>query len=390
MRPDRVGVLTTSFPRWEGDFAGAFVEDAVRGLVATGVEVDVVAAGDADARGSAPSPLRGVRVHRIPLSRPPPGTPCLFYSFGAPEVLEGGGPGAWLQAAELWAGMCRVASTLAPAWARIEAHWLVPCGLAARAVAPHLPLSIRAHSGDVALLERLPGGRALARYLVKPGATGVPALGFVTCDLKDRFARLAGAQVGSVLPAPSPGFLGGADHPAQEAGFGVGRGSVRLSLGLPIATPTFLSVGRLVPIKGYDVLVRAVAVASASAQARSTAHSPAPRPTLVIVGDGPERGRLAALARRLDVDLRLPGFVPRAQVATWLQSADLYVQPSRRLPTGRTEGLPTATLEALAAGLPVVATQTGGLAELPFAFDPPRLRLVPPDDPKALAACLEL
>src|SRR5207237_50338 len=180
VRPGRVGVLTTSFPRWPGDFAGAFVEDAVRRLALTGVEIDVVAASDVAAPSSTGLPLRGVRVHRIPLSRPPAGTPTLFYSSGAPEVLERGGPGAWLQAADLWAGMCRAVSLLAPGWARIEAHWLVPCGLAARASAPHLPLSIRAHSGDVALLERLPGGPALARYLVKPAAAGPPALGFVT------------------------------------------------------------------------------------------------------------------------------------------------------------------------------------------------------------------
>jgi glycosyltransferase involved in cell wall biosynthesis len=390
VRPDRVGVLTTSFPRWPGDFAGAFVEDAVRDLVATGVEVDVLAAGDAGAPRPAASPIPGVRVHRAPLSRPPPGTPCLFYSSGAPEVLEGGGLAAWLQAVHLWAGMCRLVSALAPAWLRIEAHWLVPCGLAARAVAPHLPLSIRAHSGDVALLERLPGGRSLARYLARPGPAGLPTLGFVTRDLKDRFARLAGLQVGSVVPVRSLDKRGEADHQGRESEIHAGRGSARQALGLSTMTPTFLSVGRLVPIKGYDVLIRAVAVASASAQARSPAHSPARRPTLVILGDGPERERLAALARRLDVDLRLPGFVPRAHVATWLQTADLYVQSSRRLPTGRTEGLPTATLEALAAGLPVVATETGGLAELPFAFAPPRLRLVPPDDPAALAACLEL
>jgi glycosyltransferase involved in cell wall biosynthesis len=74
-------------------------------------------------------------------------------------------------------------------------------------------------------------------------------------------------------------------------------------------------------------------------------------------------------------------------VATWMAGADLYVQPSRPLHSGRTEGLPVATLEALAAGLPVLASATGGLAELPYG--PPRLRLVPPGDPAALAACLE-
>jgi len=386
VRSSRVGVLTTSFPRWPGDFAGSFVEDAVRRLARTGVEIDVVAAGDAGAPSPPASPLAGVRVHRIPLSRPPAGTPSLFYSSGAPEVLERGGPAAWLQAVELWAGMCRAVTTLAPAWDRIEAHWLVPCGLAARAAAPRLSLSIRAHSGDVALLERLPGGRALARYLVKPAGARVPALGFVTRDLKERFGRLADAEVGAVVPAGS--LYDPTEDVDAEAGGPPRPALARPARGGPATIRTVLSVGRLVPIKGYDVLVRAVAVASAAADARSTAASPARRPTLVIVGDGPERERLAALARRLEVDLRLPGFVPRDQVAVWLAGADLYVQPSRRLATGRTEGLPTATLEALSAGLPVVATATGGLAELPF--QPPRLRLVPPDDPMALAACLEL
>ena len=369
----------------------------MRRLALSGLEVDVVAAGDAIAPPSTSPPIRGVRVHRIPLTPPPVGTPALFYSSGAPEVLERGGPAVWVQAVELWAGMCRALSALAPSWTRIEAHWLVPCGLAARAVAPHLPLSVRAHSGDVALLERLLGGRALARCFVKPGAGGVPSLGFVTGDLKERFARLVKAEVGSVVPASAlwPGRVDGAE---LEPGHGIRweRGAARCVLGLPIATRTLLSVGRLVPVKGYDVLIRAVALATASADARSTPGGSAARPTraptlaptLVILGDGPERGRLTELARRLDVDLRLPGFVPRDQVATWLGGADLYVQPSRPLRTGRTEGLPTATLEALSAGLPVVASATGGLRELPF--DPPRLRLVQPDDAAALAACLEL
>ena len=139
---------------------------------------------------------------------------------------------------------------------------------------------------------------------------------------------------------------------------------------------TLLSVGRLVPIKGFDVLVRAAALAGERRGA----------PSVVILGDGPERERLAALARRLGVPLRLPGFVARQDVSRWMTAADLYVQPSRRLASGRTEGLPVATLEALSLGLPVVASATGGLSELPHGA--PRLRLVPADDPAALAAAL--
>jgi glycosyltransferase involved in cell wall biosynthesis len=102
----------------------------------------------------------------------------------------------------------------------------------------------------------------------------------------------------------------------------------------------------------------------------------------VLLGDGPERVRLEAMARRLKVDLRLPGFVPRNEVGRWMAAADLYVQPSRRLTTGRTEGLPTATLEALASGLPVVASATGGLAELPGVIQ------IPPADARILSAHL--
>ena len=104
--------------------------------------------------------------------------------------------------------------------------------------------------------------------------------------------------------------------------------------------------------------------------------------TVVILGDGPERSRLEAMARRLRIDLRLPGYVPRDEVARWMAAADIYVQPSRPLRNGRTEGMPTATREALQAGLPVIVSRTGGLAELRG------VRMVPPEDVTDLALSL--
>jgi phosphatidylinositol alpha-1,6-mannosyltransferase len=85
---------------------------------------------------------------------------------------------------------------------------------------------------------------------------------------------------------------------------------------------------------------------------------------VVILGDGPERARLTRLAEGLGVRLRLPGFVPRAEVERWLRASDVYVQPSIRLPNGRCEGAPLATAEARAVGIPVlVAGDVGRLAE---------------------------
>jgi len=316
-------------------------------------------AGAADGVGR-PDLGAGVRVWRVPV--PASAGPRLFYGDGAPEALEKGGGGVWAQAAAFWAGLCQRLRARARHWTAIEAHWLVPCGLAARGCFPALPLTVHAHSGDVALLERLPPGPALARYVARGGTD----LLFASEDLRIRFGRLAGGAVGRVMPRP-PLPPAGAVDPARRL---AARRSLRFD------GPTLLSVGRLVPIKGYDVLVRAAALAG---------EGPA-RPSVVILGDGPERQRLAALAHRLGVPLRLPGFVQRQDVPRWMTAADLYVQPSRRLASGRTEGLPVATLEALSLGIPVVASATGGLSELPHAA--PRLRLVPADDPAALAAAL--
>jgi glycosyltransferase involved in cell wall biosynthesis len=197
-------------------------------------------------------------------------------------------------------------------------------------------------------------------------ARGADQLLFASEDLRARFGRLAGTVVGQVM-ARSEDATPTVVDPLRRL---EARRSLRFD------GHTLLSVGRLVPIKGFDVLVRAAALAADGGAA----------PTVVILGDGPERQRLAALAGRLGVPLRLPGFVQRQDVPRWMTAADLYVQPSRRLASGRTEGLPVATLEALSLGVPVVASATGGLSELPHVA--PHLRLVPADDPAALAAVL--
>ena len=79
-----------------------------------------------------------------------------------------------------------------------------------------------------------------------------------------------------------------------------------------------------------------------------------------------------------------PGAVPRAAVADWLAAADLYVQPSVPVASGRAEGMPVAVREALSMGLPVVATAVGGLTELRDRS----LTLIPPGDPAALARAI--
>jgi hypothetical protein len=336
-----VGVVTTSFPRWPGDFAGGFVLDRVEGLRAAGHTVEVIAAGPGE---SSPA------LTRLPASFA--GGPSLFDGAGAPEALERGGAAVYLAAARFAVELAAAIRRCAPGWDRVESHWLAPCGLATIAAAPELPHRAWAHSGDVALLERIPFGRSLARQL----AAGATELVFASEALRRRFGALAGVLRGRVEPlAPSPVLFARAVRPPSSA------------------PPTsVLSVGRLVPIKGFDLLLHACARAGAR--------------DVTVLGDGPERGRLQELASRLGVSLRLPGVVPRPEVAAWMRAAELYVQPSRRIAT-RTEGTPVATLEALAMGLPVIASDSGGLADLGAGGS--GVRLFPVGDVAALAARLQ-
>jgi glycosyltransferase involved in cell wall biosynthesis len=106
-----------------------------------------------------------------------------------------------------------------------------------------------------------------------------------------------------------------------------------------------LSTSRLTSQKGIDVAVRALPLLPDDT-------------TLVVLGEGPERATLAALARELGVAdrLYLPGRVP--DVAAWLRRATVYVHPARW------EGFGLGVLEAMLAGLPVVASNVSSLPEL--------------------------
>src|SRR5207253_3063568 len=106
---------------------------------------------------------------------------------------------------------------------------------------------------------------------------------------------------------------------------------------------------------------------------------------LVVLGEGPERERLARLARELDVPLRLPGRVP--DVAAWLRRAELLVHPVRW------EGFELAVLEAMLAGLPVVALRVSSLPELVGGWEVARVgrdRVVSPHAAVQLVAVEKL
>jgi glycosyltransferase involved in cell wall biosynthesis len=150
------------------------------------------------------------------------------------------------------------------------------------------------------------------------------------------------------------------------------RYEARQRLGIPQHEKVLTCVGSLVPVKGIDVLLHAVALVR-----RAHEHL-----RLCLVGDGASRGKLKELAASLGVDavVNFVGAVDQARLPDWYRAADLTILASR------SEGVPNVLRESLACGTPFVATRVGGVHELDLGG---ANRLVPPEDPAALAEAID-
>jgi glycosyltransferase involved in cell wall biosynthesis len=150
------------------------------------------------------------------------------------------------------------------------------------------------------------------------------------------------------------------------------RGCVRAQLGLDPGRTTICAVGRLGHEKGADVLVEAVAHMRDSGR---------PDIQVLLVGGGEMESALRSRVQELRLDdmVRFCGMRPHDEIPLWISAADLLCLPSRR------EGCPNVVLEALASGVPVVASNVGGVAEL---VNGDNGILVPAEDPQALAFAL--
>ena len=236
--------------------------------------------------------------------------------------------------------------------AHLHAHFIsAPAAVAEQAA--HLagvPFSISAHAKDIYLSE----ARELRLRLDAARFT-------VTCTEANR------AVLSALAPQAAVHRL---YHGVDHARFHPGRRL--LADGAP---PMIVSVGRLRPKKGLDLLVRACARLRDAGQAF----------TCDIVGYGPEQGSLQALIDALGLgdQVRLVGKLSRDEVIERYARAAIYVQPARIAADGDRDGIPNVLLEAMAMGLPVVATRVSGIPELVRAGV--NGVLVEPEDPVQLA-----
>jgi phosphatidyl-myo-inositol dimannoside synthase len=243
----------------------------------------------------------------------------------------------------------------------------VPLGLVGLRLG--LPYGVVLHGAEAAIPARLPGVRRLARSVLRSSAVVVSAGSYPEYAAR----RLAGDELPTVVQVP-PGVDTQRFVPSEPAA----RAAARSRLRLPDDALLVVSVGRLVPRKGIDVLIAAVA----------TCAQRLPDVVLAVAGDGRDARRLRHVAQRSRADVRFLGRVSESDKVALLGAADVFAQPCRSRWAGlEQEGFGIVFLEAAACGVPSVAGRSGGSFE---AVDSGTTGLVVdrPHDPVAVADAL--
>jgi len=353
----RVCFLTTSYPRFPGDVAGSFIARLAGALHEKGVLVRVVAPND----GICPTEdtIEGVSVYRFNyFLRNYQG---VAYGYGGVPANLMRRPHLILQLPFFFLFFLFKAWSVARHCDLLHIHWaqnLMVGWLVARLL--WKPSVVTLWGSDLQWMEKKKWVYSLTRPLLA-GADRVVCLTQAT----QKWLEGRGIMGGRACLIPN----------GVDTDLFCPRDKIPLQqeLGLPPQTPILLYVGSLIPRKGLQVLIDAIPLMKAAKE----------RLLLVLVGEGEDRLKLEEKSGHLGLTqrIRFVGALPPEQIPLWMAAADLFALPSFY------EGFPNVLLEAMASGLPVVATDIPGNRDALRAEETGLL--VPAGDPQALATALD-
>ncbi|MYB18441.1 MAG: glycosyltransferase family 4 protein [Holophagales bacterium] len=344
----RILFLTQTYPRWPGDTAGPFIRELARGLVRAGDRVTVLTPRAPQVRRAWDDD--GVEVRSFAYAPRPLEVLGYGRSLAADEHVR---PGAAFAAPlYLLAAARAVARHLGrERYDLLHAHWVAPNGLVALWPGVHGKGTLIAaglHGSDVFLAEK-----ALARPAIRRALARCGLLTGCSPELVERVQRIG------YRGKPSRVIPYGVDtdmfRPAGELPGEPDEQSWRERLDIPGHSTVLLGVGRLATKKGFQVLVD---VLPRLLSDFSDLHA-------IIAGDGDQMADFQAALNGWRPDhasrVHLPGAVAHDDLPGLYRGADLFVLPAVHDPQGNVDGLPNVILEALASGLPVVATTVSGI-----------------------------
>ena len=218
----------------------------------------------------------------------------------------------------------------------------VPLGLIGPSL--RLPYDVVLHGAEVTVPGRLPGSKQALAYVLRNARHVVAAGGYPSAEAD----RAAGRSLSTTIVPP------GVDTDRFRPLTASERIRTRSDFGLPADGQVIVGVSRLVPRKGFDTAIKAVA-------RMRTTH---PDLVLAIAGGGRDERRLRSLAAELEAPVRFLGRVPHDDLPRVYGCADVFAMLCRNRWGGlEQEGFGIVFVEAAACGVPQVAGDSGGAAE---------------------------
>jgi glycosyltransferase involved in cell wall biosynthesis len=350
----RVCVLTTSFPLYRGITIGAHVLQQVRCLKELGVEVDVIAPHHPGAPRR--ELLNGISIYRFRYMFPQRWQ-TLCYGAGIPANLQ---KSFWAKAQLPFLLLMLLINTLIIARRSdiIHAHWSLS-GLAGTIAGKllHKPVVVMLHHGRASMR------RDFAIKFVAKTAN------CILCNSQYTLSKLLQREKPKSAKVVSPGVDVERFHPQVDK-----KPFFSRERKIPSNRPLVLSLGRLIEWKGFQYLIDAMGMIESD-----------PLPYLLIGGRGPLRNKLERQVRQKNLEdrIRIVDHIPFEFIHHYYRAADVFVLPSIIDKEGNTEGLGVVLLEALACGIPCIASRVGGITDI--VQDGKNGFLVEPEDPAALA-----
>lgn len=330
MTPLRLLTFSTLFPNTEQPSHGIFVETRLRQLVASGEAESVVVAPVPWFPTGAALFGRWSRYGRVPRLEQRHGVTVHHPRY--PVIPRFGMSAAPFLLYRATLPMLR-RLTQERRFDAIDAHYVYPDGIAAVWLGQQLglPVAITARGTDINFIPRY----ALPRRLIQGAIAGSAALIAVSAALQRELVALGAPPDKAIV------LRNGVDLTLFRP---VARDATRAALGL--MRRTLISVGLLIERKGHHRVIEAL--------------SQLPDTDLLIVGEGPDRARLASLIERLDLGerVRLLGARPQTELPALYSAADALVLASTR------EGWANVLLESMACGTPVIASDAWGNPEV--------------------------
>jgi glycosyltransferase involved in cell wall biosynthesis len=336
----KVCILTTSFPRFKGDFAGIFIYQLSKWLALRGIEIEILAPHDSGIKFF--DSQNNIKINRFPY----------FFPLRYQQLSYGNGLLSNLRNRRISAIQIpsfMIAEFLFLLWTikkkkidLIHAHWSLPQGLLAVICKRvfKIPCVTTFHGSDIYGLKR-PIFRSLNRMTIR-GSNICTANSSATAQ---KVREIYGRKDIKIIPmGVNPDI------------FTKIRASDDMTVRMDANEEIILFVGRLIDLKGVEYLIRAL----------PRVLQKRPLSKILVVGEGPMKESLVALRDRLNLETKISfeGHVSHDRLSQYFSTARLFVLPSIVNEKGETEGLGVVLLEAMACRVPVIGTDVGGIPDI--------------------------